>query len=176
MRSYYVICLCLILLTVTVAVAQEARIGYVDMKRLLDNAPQVVAGRERLDAEFRPRNDALEADEQRLNELQEQLRFDSAMDATQRLRAEQESRLLQRSIERRRDDLRQELQLRRNEEISRVEEDINQAIAMIAERENYDLIVASPVVYASQDIDITQRILDHLKREYAADQAEQDTQ
>jgi len=32
-----------------------AKVGYVDMKRLLDNAPQVVAGREKLSKEFAPR-------------------------------------------------------------------------------------------------------------------------
>ena len=43
-----------------------ARVGYVDMKRLLDNAPQVVAGRSRLQREFAPRDAALKADEERL--------------------------------------------------------------------------------------------------------------
>ena len=42
------------------------RIGYVDMKRLLDNAPQVVAGREKLSKEFQPRDASLKADEKRL--------------------------------------------------------------------------------------------------------------
>ena len=45
------------------------RIGYVDMKRLLDNAPQVVAGRRKLEREFATRDTALKADEQRLAEL-----------------------------------------------------------------------------------------------------------
>lgn len=166
--------LSLLLTTAPWAVAQEARIGYVDMKVILDNAPQVVAGRERLDQEFRTRNDALNADEQRLQMLQSQLDNDTSLDTSGRLRVEQEARLLQRSVERRRDELRQELQLRRNEEISRVEADINQAIASIARAQGYDLIVASPVVYASNRIDITPLILQHLRQEHAADQAEQE--
>jgi hypothetical protein len=43
------------------------RIGYVDMKQVLDNAPQVVAGRELLDREFRSRSEAIEMDEFRKN-------------------------------------------------------------------------------------------------------------
>ena len=40
--------------------AQDLRIGYVDMKQVLDEAPQVVAGRTQLENEFRERNDAIE--------------------------------------------------------------------------------------------------------------------
>ena len=40
------------------APAQNLRVGYVDMKAVLDNAPQVVTGRDKLDLEFRPRNEA----------------------------------------------------------------------------------------------------------------------
>ncbi|GAB4181628.1 MAG: hypothetical protein Tsb002_01750 [Wenzhouxiangellaceae bacterium] len=175
MRSASTILVIMLLLAGSIQ-AQEPRIGYVDMKQLLDNAPQVVAGRDRLDIEFRDRNDALENDQQRLDELQNRLQFATELSADERLRYEQESRLLQRSIERRRDELRQELQLRRNEEISRVEADINAAISSIARDTGYDLIVASPVVYASERIDITQRVLDFLQREYAADQAEEQDQ
>ena len=44
----------------TSASGQQLRIGYVDMKQVLDSAPQVLAGRDVLDQEFRPRNDAIE--------------------------------------------------------------------------------------------------------------------
>ena len=68
----------LLLFIVTVAIsgllqAQEIRIGYVDMKRLLDNAPQVMAGREALDLEFRPLNDQLMTDEETLLRLEQEL-------------------------------------------------------------------------------------------------------
>ena len=55
------------------AAAQELRIGYVDMKEVLDNAPQVVAGRAKLDQEFRSRNDAIEMDEMRADNLEMRL-------------------------------------------------------------------------------------------------------
>jgi Skp family chaperone for outer membrane proteins len=55
------------------AEAQQLRIGYVDMKKVLDNAPQVLAGRARLDQEFRARNDAIELDEVRANALEARL-------------------------------------------------------------------------------------------------------
>ena len=59
--------------TLSLVHAQEVRIGYVDMKRVLDNAPQVLAGRTLLDQEFRARNDSIELDESRLNLMESQL-------------------------------------------------------------------------------------------------------
>ncbi len=176
MRVCYVIGFLSLLALPAAAPGQPApaatRVGYVEMKRLLEQAPQVIAGRQRLDAEFRARNDELETDDGRLAELREKLRFDLTLDEEQTLRLEQEIRILERSIERRRGELRQELQLRRNEEIRKVEDDVNRAVAAIAEQQGYQLVVASPVVYASPAIDITDRVLEHLKVEFARDQAE----
>lgn len=156
---------------VSYAQAQPARIGYVDMKRVLDNAPQVVAGRSLLDQEFRARNDAIELDESRLNLLESQLaQADMTSDEYRRL--EREALELRRSVERRKEDLRDELSFRRTEEVQRLEEQINLAVQEIAERNGYDLILSSPVVYASSDLDITDMILDQLEAEFQADQLE----
>lgn len=151
--------------------AQEVRIGYVDMKRVLDNAPQVVAGRASLDQEFRDRNNRIELDESRLTLMEGQLaQADMTSDAYRSL--EREVLELRRNVERRKEDLRDELSFRRTEEIQRLEEQINLAVQEIAERNGYDLIVSSPVVYASSDLDITDLILDQLQAEFQADQLE----
>lgn len=156
---------------VTYAQAQPARIGYVDMKRVLDNAPQVVAGRSLLDQEFRARNDAIELDESRLALMESRLtQADMTSDEYRGL--EREVLELRRNVDRRKEDLRDELSFRRTEEVQRLEEQINLAVQEIAERNGYDLIVSSPVVYASPDLDITDMILDQLEAEFQADQLE----
>jgi outer membrane protein len=140
------------------------RIGYVDMKRLLDNAPQVVAGRRKLEREFATRDAALKADEQRLAELhrkQATLAKDEA-DALQR-----EIDALDRSIKRSRDAMRAELKTRSDQELDRSWREINEAVVEFARDQGYDLIVPSPVVYASPRVDITDRILERLRREGA---------
>ena len=156
----------------TAASAQSVRIGYVDMKRVLDNAPQVIAGREKLDQEFRPRNDAILAEEGRTSELEQRLAQGDLTEEA-RLRLEREVRELQRSINRQREDLRDELSFRRTEEVQRLEDQINQAVQEIAGRQGYDLILSSPVVYASDALDITELILQQLQLEFEADQQEQ---
>ena len=151
--------------------AQDLRIGYVDMKQVLDNAPQVVAGRIKLDQEFRDRNDAIELDEVRADSLEQRL-GQGDIDEDNRIRLERDLREMRRNISRRKEDLRDELSFRRTEEVQRLEEQINVAVQEIAKRNGYDLIVSSPVIYASPNLDITDLILEQLEVEYAADQLE----
>jgi outer membrane protein len=153
------------------AEAQQLRIGYVDMKKVLDNAPQVLAGRARLDQEFRARNDAIELDEMRASALEARLQ-QGDVSADNRVLLERDLRELRRNITRRKEDLRDELSFRRTEEVQSLEEQINLAVQEIAERNGFDLIVSSPVVYASPSLDITDMILEQLEVEFAADQLE----
>lgn len=151
--------------------AQQLRIGYVDMKAVLDNAPQVVAGRAKLDQEFRARNDAIAMDEMRGDALEQRLQ-QSDMTPENRLQMERELRDIRRNVSRRMEDLRDELSFRRTEEVQRLEEQINVAVQEIAQRNGFDLIISSPVIYANPDLDITDLILEQLEVEFAADQAE----
>lgn len=166
------ICLGLLALSFSAtAGAQELRIGYVDMKQVLDNAPQVVAGREKLDQEFRERNDRIQLDEMRADGLEARL-AQGDVDEAGRAQIERDLRDMRRNISRRKEDLRDELSFRRTEEVQRLEAQINIAVQEIARRNGYDLIVSSPVIYASEDLDITDLILEQLEIEFAADQLE----
>ena len=147
--------------------AQETdlKIGYVDMRQLLDQAPQIKLSREAIDREFRPRNDAIAADEQRLQALNKRLQ-ESGSDS-QIFR--NQIRDLELSINRRREDLRQEIVFRRNEAIQQLEDDINAAVAAVAKTEQYDLILSSPVIYANERVDLTARVLQMLQQQMRAD-------
>src|SRR5262245_50174782 len=84
-----------------------ARVGYVDMKRLLDNAPQVLAGRQKLEREFAPRDTSLKADEKRLEELRaRQQREQATLAASDAEALKREIDALDRSIKRNRDSMR----------------------------------------------------------------------
>lgn len=147
--------------------ADPVRIGYVDMKRLFDAAPQVVAARQALDQEFRPRNQTLIEDESRLEQMQRSLAEPDALTPEQRFELEQETRNLRRSIDRRREDLREELRFRTSTATKALEETIEVAVRQVAEAQGYDLILTSPVAYAAPGIDITDRILDWLAEDFA---------
>jgi len=171
-RYVWIICVLLIgLFLSTAAAAQQLRIGYVDMKKVLDDAPQVIAGRLILDQEFRARNDSIEMDELRAQALEARM-LQADMTADNALKQERELRELRRNISRRKEDLRDELSFRRTEEVQRLEEEINVAVQEIARRNGFDLIISSPVVYANPKLDITDLILEQLEIEFAADQLE----
>lgn len=148
-----------------VAVAQTpTRIGYVDMKRLLDNAPQVVAGRQKLEQEFASRDAALKADEKRASDLRERLAREARTPANVDASLQREIDALDRSIKRNRDALRADLKTRSDQELDRSWREINDAVVEFAREQGFDLIVPSPVVYASPKVDVTEQILDRLRR------------
>jgi len=169
----FLLCLLMIVMSVsTTATAQQLRVGYVDMKRVLDNAPQVLAGREKLDLEFRARNETIEFQERQAQSMDERLQNgDLTEDA--RIRLDRELREMRRNVNRQKEDLRDELSFRRTEEVQKLEDQINQAVQAIARDSAFDLILSSPVIYADPSLDITQLILDRLKLEYEADKQEQ---
>ena len=55
------------------AAQQAARIGYVNMKRVIDNAPQTQRGRQKLEQEFESRYNEINEMEKRLEDLQNKL-------------------------------------------------------------------------------------------------------
>jgi outer membrane protein len=168
MKRFLPILLMLLMVVAAPTTAQQLRVGYVDMKKVLDNAPQVLAGREKLDLEFRPRNDTIEFQERQAQTMDDRLQMGD-LNEDARVRLDRELREMRRNVNRQKEDLRDELSFRRTEEVQKLEDQINQAVEEIARNNGYDLILSSPVVYADPSLDITQLILDQLRLEYEAD-------
>ena len=167
--------LCLLLVLAGTASAQQpgSKVGYVDMQRLIDNAPQVLAARTRLEQEFGARDRQFKADQARLAELDARVRDEAATLAPADLDTlKRQADAQRRSIERTRARLREELAQRREQELERAWPLVTNAVSDLAREEGYDLIVPSPVIFASGRIDITDRVLDRLKRDYAASGAQ----
>lgn len=158
----------------TGAIAQQARIGYIDLKRLLDNAPQMAMSNERLRVEFADRDRRLKADETQLAELQEKQRRESGLTTAQvseALAAQIDA--LERKIRRTRETLRDELRRRSEEETEQRWREINEAVAAYAREHAYDLITHGPVFYASPSIDITDQVLVRLREHHEADDSDE---
>jgi len=171
MKRFAPILLMLFMFVAAPVTAQQLRVGYVDMKQVLDNAPQVIAGREKLDLEFRPRNETIEFQERQVQDMDDRLQMGNLTEDA-RTRLDRELREMRRNVNRQKEDLRDELSFRRTEEVQKLEDQINEAVQEIARNNGYDLILSSPVVYADPSLDITQLILDQLRLEYEADKRE----
>ena len=146
------------------AQAAAEKIGYADFKRLIDNAPQMVESQGRLQKEFSSRDKALTADETRLATLRQRYDRDgSIMSKADAENAKREIDSLERSIKRGRDDLHNDFNTRALAERDKIWQEINNAVVEYAHANGYDLIVTSPVVYASPRIDITDAVLERLR-------------
>jgi outer membrane protein len=66
---------------------------------------------------------------------------------------------MSRDLQRMQREFREDLNLRRNEELTAVQERANKVIQQIATDEKFDLIIQDPVIYASPRIDVTERVI-----------------
>ena len=147
-------------LFVTGAYAAELKVGYVNTQRIFRDAPAAQKAAKKLEGEFAKRDQDLQRMAKQLQGLQENLEKNSVtMAESERRTKEKEFGELSREFQRRQREFREDLNLRRNEELASVQERANKVIQQIAEAEKYDLIVQDPVVYASQRIDITEKVI-----------------
>ncbi len=166
-------CLLLNAATAQTVLAQDttgvvARIGFVDIPYLIEKAPQALEAEQRLEAEFAPRHEELEAQRSELAELTAKL-SDASLELpeTDQLRLDRETRSLERRIKRSEQDFREELNIQKNTEFKKVRILVLEAIASFGKRNDYDLIVSDGVLFANERIDVTERILENLMRETA---------
>ncbi|VAW99815.1 hypothetical protein MNBD_GAMMA19-1026, partial [hydrothermal vent metagenome] len=66
------------------------------------------------------------------------------------------------------EEFREDLNIRRNEAFDTLRRRVFEVINDIAKAEKYDLVISDGVVYADDRIDITGRVVEQLKKEFAA--------
>jgi len=144
----------------TIASAVDYKIGFVNTERLFREATPAKRAQQKLEKEFAARDSDVQKLSRQVRDLQSSLDKDGAtMPETERRNRERDLANLSRDFQRSQRELREDLNLRRNEELGRIQELANKVIQQIAEAEKFDLILQDPVVYASQRIDITEKVI-----------------
>jgi len=143
----------------------DLKIGFVNVSRVIENAPQGEAALNKLEEEFGPRDREIRAMREEVKKLEDELlKNDLVLDDSARSRKELELRDKRRALRRATSEFREDYNLRRNEELNALQQIVIKAIVEIAEQKSFDLIVHEPaVVFASDRIDITERILQRLE-------------
>ena len=144
------------------------KIGFVNSKIIMEQAPQAEQAQKNLEREFSTREASLKAEASEIEELKTKFEKDSAI-MSESKRAELERKIVKkkRDLERGSDELREDLNIRRTEELSQLQREVSKVIKEIAEEEKYDIIVAeNHLVFASKKIDITDKILKRLKSSF----------
>ncbi|MCY4221632.1 MAG: OmpH family outer membrane protein [Thiotrichales bacterium] len=149
------------------AYAQEFKVGFVNVAVVLDQAPQAAAARARIEREFAPRDREILSQQQELRALEDTLVKDVAvLSASERERQEAEIRQLKRELRRSEEEFREDLNLRRSQELSALQRMVTEVIQDMARAESYDLIMTDGVVFAGDKADITKRVIDRLKADF----------
>ncbi len=150
------------LIATTAATAQAAdyKIGFVNTERLFRDAAPAKRAQQKLEREFAARDAEIQKLAKQVRDLQTLLEKDGVtMAEAERRNRERDLANQSRDLQRSQREFREDLNLRRNEELASVQERANKVIQQIAETEKFDLIIQDPVVYASPKIDITDKVI-----------------
>jgi len=142
------------------AAAIEYKIGFVNTERLFREAAPAKRAQQKLEKEFANRDAELQKIGKQVRDLQASLDRDGAtMSEADRRNKERDLANGSRDLTRMQREFREDLNLRRTEELAAIQERANKVIQQIAEAEKFDLILQDPVVFASQRIDITDKVI-----------------
>ncbi|HET8584321.1 MAG TPA: OmpH family outer membrane protein [Casimicrobiaceae bacterium] len=134
--------------------------GFVNTERLFREAAPAKRAQAKIEKEFASRDAEIQKLAKQVRDLQATLDRDGAtMSDADRRNKERDLANQSRDLTRMQREFREDLNLRRNEELAGIQERANKVIQQIAADEKYDLILQDPVVYASQRIDITDKVI-----------------
>lgn len=145
--------------------AEGFRIGVVDTERILRESDQAVRAEKKIEREFAARDQEIKKLIKQSKDLQTSLEKDgSSMSDAVRRNKERELANMNLSLQTLQREFREDLNLRKNEELAVVLAHADKAIREIAESEGYDVILQE-AVYRNPKVDITDRVLKYLSAE-----------
>ncbi|WP_332738707.1 OmpH family outer membrane protein [Hydrogenophaga sp.] len=142
--------------------AQDLRIGFVNLERILRDSNSAKAAQTKLEQEFSRREKEVQALAAQLKTASEKFEReaptlpDSQRTARQRQLVDQD-----REFQRKQREFQEDLNMRKNEELQSVLERANRIIRQVAEAEKFDLVLQE-AVYINPKHDITDKVLSGL--------------
>jgi outer membrane protein len=142
--------------------AQDLKIGYVNLERVLRESAPAKAAQAKLAAEFAKREKELDDMANQMKGASDKLEKDSpTISEGERARRQRELVDQDREFQRKRRELQEDAAQRKNEEVTAIVERANRIVKQIFDNDKYDLIVQD-VVFASPRVDITNKVIDAL--------------
>ncbi len=137
----------------------ELKIGFVNIPAVLEKAPQAEKAKKRLELEFSPRDKQLVAQQKEIQLKEEKMNRDgSVMGESERANLEKDIINKKRDAKRSQQEFSEDFNARRNEELGKLQRRIVEAIRSIAKDQKYDLLLTDGVIYASEQIDVTNQV------------------
>ena len=147
------------------SVHAEIKIGFVKVDEILKNAPQAEASNKKLEKEFTTRTEKLKKEISDLNDKENKFRKDSlTLSDNEKEKKQREFQQTRIDIQRSERELREDIDLRRREEIGKLQAQVTKVIEKLSERDKFDLILYTGVAYASDKVNITDLVLKELSK------------
>jgi outer membrane protein len=143
--------------------AADVKFGFVNVEKILQEAPQTVESGKKLEKEFGPRQQDLDKMAKQIKDQQSTLEKDNlTLSENDRHNKERDLNNTKIEFQRKQRELQEDVNLRKNEELASLQDRINKAVTSVAEADGYDLVIYSGVAYASKKADITDKVLKSL--------------
>ena len=140
--------------------ADDYKFGYVQVDKILQEAPQTAESGKKLEREFSPKSQELDRMQKQIHDIETSLDKEGVtLSDTDRRNKERDVANLKIEFQRKQRELREDINLRKNEELASLQDRINKAVQTVADAEKFDLVVYGGVAYASKRIDLTDKVL-----------------
>ncbi len=141
------------------------RVAVVDMKRVIEGAPQFSAGKQRVITELASVEVKLKADEAQLVALKRRRETEAPLMSKAQLEdLVRTIEVSERALKRSREEFNQRLTLRTNEVVRELERKLGEVIAEVAKLQGADTVISTTAtVYTNPRIDITDAVLAKLR-------------
>jgi outer membrane protein len=145
----------------------ESKVGVVNTVQLMEEAPQAKAAQSNIETEFAPREQELVSLQKSIRKLEDKLSRDGAvMSEKESSKLERNILAKRRDLKRSQDEFRDDLNIRKNEVLSKLQRQMYEATVSLAKEKNYDVILGQGVVYSSKNVDVTDMVLEKLKTQF----------
>ncbi len=156
------VCLSFALALTNVAQAQGSKIGFVNTERVLRDSAPAKSAQTKIESEFKKREEEIQRLGTNLRTSAQKFEKDApVLSESDRNKRQRELANIDADLQRKRRELQEDFNRRRNEEFATIIERANAAIKRIAEKDNYDIILQDAVT-VNPRIDITDKVIQAL--------------
>jgi Skp family chaperone for outer membrane proteins len=152
----------------------QIAIAVVNVRYLLQHAPQSEAARKALKQRFISKEKLLDAEAEAIRKFEASVRLiDDQLDRTEKIEKERELRSRKRAQNRALEDYREDLRLAKNAALDDVQKVVFEAIDVVRKSRNIDIVIQD-FVAASERVDITKTVLSYLANKLKEDKKNTD--
>ena len=149
------------------ALAREYKIGYVDVRKVVQESDRAAEARQGLQEEVQTRQQELRDKQQRIERLRGELQEQgSLMSEEQRRKKKRKLQEAMRELRRSQKAAQEDLDAEKNQVLQDLYEQVSEIIDRLGETEEFDLILTGPAaMYVNDRVDLTDQVLEELNQE-----------